>query len=76
MVNIKHCPCEYWTAHSLSEVKKNVLCVTALGSNTIFQDEYNEILAGNALHQKTFVRKMLKNIPLVTLLGRFYFLSQ
>lgn len=50
--------------------------MTALGSKTIFQDEYDEILAGNALHQKTFVRKMLKNIPLVTLLGRFYFLSQ
>lgn len=58
------------------KVKGVFLCVTALRSKTIFQDKYNKILAGNALHQKTLVRKMLENIPLVTLLSRFYFLSQ
>lgn len=50
--------------------------MAALGSKIVFQDKYNKILAGNALHQETFVRKMLKNILLVTLLIRFYFLSQ
>lgn len=76
MVSIKPCPWEYGTAHPLSEAKRTFLFVTALGNKIIFQDKYNKILAHNALYQKTFERKMLKTIPLVTLLGRFYFLSQ
>lgn len=57
MVKIDHCPWEYWTAHPLSEAKRNFLCVTALGSKAIFQDKYNKILSGNALHQKSFCKK-------------------
>lgn len=34
------------------------------------QDKYNKTLVGNALPQKIFVRKILKDIALVTLLGQ------
>lgn len=57
MVKIERCPWEHWTAHPLSEAKRNFLCVTAPGSKTIFQDKYNKILAGNALHQKNISKK-------------------